>query len=269
MFKSKRNLILGLATIILFLGLGITIYLVRQNQEIRRKASSGSACEQSPDCDLVGNGQNSGSYTAARQITYVDITDQNSTRYYPGNTNDGCHDVHISGNQVTWNKIGPGPGCKDVSNVQVWLGNGAPSVSPTETTTPTPAQTITTSITPTTNLTHTVTPTRNPSLTATNTPTHTTTPTVPAGSTNTPTPTPTEPGRGGGDSPTPTSTATPTTTAQNSATPTPTTNNGVIAATSPTPKGDTLPQAGVGTLTIMFSAFGMLAFIGAGLLFLL
>ena len=165
---GMKKLLIGFSVFFLLVGTISTVLLVRYNQDIREKASSGADCDHSPDCDLVGSGQNSGSYTATRTIIYVDITDQNSTRYYPGHTNDGCHDVTITGNQVTWNKIGPGPDCKTVSNVQVWMGSG--------TTTPTPLPTNTPSNTPT------ITPTFPPGThTPTPQPTHTVTPTLPPG----------------------------------------------------------------------------------------
>jgi hypothetical protein len=150
-----RKVIVGFGVFLLLIGAISTILLVQRNQDIRRDASSGKVCQQSSDCMLLDNPGNSGSYQTPRQIAYIDITNQTEFRYTPGNTNDGCYNVSIQGNQLTWSKVGSGNTCKDISNIQIWMTNGttptptnAPSLTPTGTTgTVTPTQT--TSITPT------------------------------------------------------------------------------------------------------------------------
>lgn len=261
MSVKKRNIILGLATIIFFVGLGITLYLVQRNQDIREDASSGAACSQSGDCLLINNPGNSGAQVAPRNILYVDITNQDVFRFNPGSTNDGCYNVSISGNQVVWSKVGSGSSCKDISNIQIWMGDGISSPTPTltpTTTTPTGPATGT----PTGVVTQSISPTANPSTTLT--PTKTPTPVPSSSGTGSPTPTPSEPPRGGADTPTPTITLTPTTGDNPTSTPT----SESIVATSPTPGGDALPKAGVGTLTVLFSTLGIFVLIGAGMLFL-
>jgi hypothetical protein len=139
------------------------VYLAQRVQNPNEQAESGSECEQSIDCDLVDNAPNSGTRTVGRNIIYVDITDQEYHRYYPGNNDDGCRRVNISGKTVTWERYGSGSDCKDVSNVQIWMGDVTstftPSPTPIATLTPTtpPGQTAT--ITPTKSATNTVTPT--------------------------------------------------------------------------------------------------------------
>jgi hypothetical protein len=275
MEKRTRNILLAIATIIFFVGLGVTIYLVKLNQDIRKKASSGAACQQSGDCVLLNGPGNSGDYTAPRNILYIDITNQTEFRFNPGNTNDGCYNVQIQGNQLTWSKIGSGASCRDISNIQIWMGNGIDSPTPTPTT---PQSTVTPTLPP--GQTATPTPTRNPSFTATPTTqvTLTSTPSPSATKTGTFTPTaiPTDIPRGGGDTPTNTPTPTAQTTGANTATPTNGSNptntptSGVIAAMSPTPgqNGDALPQAGVGTFTWIFSGLSMIALFGGILLIL-
>lgn len=147
---------------------GVT--LVQQRQLLEQEAASGSACDQSPDCDLVDNAPNSGSRTVARTIIYVDITDQDYHRYNPGSNDDGCRRVNISGNTVTWERYGSGPDCKDVSNVQIWMGN-LPSSTPTTTQSPTPIHTSTPTPTKPPNATSTPTFTPTPKPTSTPTPT--------------------------------------------------------------------------------------------------
>lgn len=114
----------------LIIGTISTIILVQRNQDIRRKASSGAACSHSADCVLLDNPGNSGNHTAPRTIVYIDITNQTSYRYNPGDTNDGCYDVRIQGHQVTWNRVGSGSSCKDISNIQIWMGTGGNTPTP-------------------------------------------------------------------------------------------------------------------------------------------
>jgi len=143
---------------------GVT--LVQRQQLIEQQASSGSECQHAHDCILLDSPGNSGSFDAPQTIKYVDITDKDSHRYNPGQSDDGCRKVNISGRSLTWQKYGSGPSCKDVSNVQVWLGEEPTSIpSPNPTATPTPAGTST------------ATPTQVPGTTATPTPANTTTPT--------------------------------------------------------------------------------------------
>jgi hypothetical protein len=262
--NRKRNFILGFATIIFLLGLSVTLYLVQRSQDIRRDAASGAACTQSGDCVLLNAPGNSGTYSAPRNILYVDITNQDVIRFNPGTTNDGCYDVAIQGNALSWNKVGSGSSCKDISNIQIWMGDGISSPTPTTqaTLTPTIPQQI---VTPTTNVTVTPTipgsqqtPTTQPSITGGQTSTPT------PQSTATQTPTPSEPPRGGVETPTPTNTVTPTSVNNPTGTPT-----SLIAMTSPTPGGDTLPQAGVGSVTVLLVMLGTMIIMGAGILFVL
>ncbi len=135
--------------IILIAGVGVGVVLVQRQQDIREKASSGSACQHAPDCDLVDNAPNQGSYTAPGNITFVDVTDQDEHRYFPGNTNDGCREITIVGQSVTWNRYESGPNCKDVSNVQVWFTQSTSTATATSTATSTATATATsTSSTP-------------------------------------------------------------------------------------------------------------------------
>lgn len=139
-YGGKKIIATIFGIFVLIGGIAAGVLLVQRQQELREKAASGSACDHSPDCVLVDNAQNSGSRTVERSIAYVDITDKDYHRYEPGETDDGCRKVSISGNTVTWERYGDGPNCKDVSNVQIWMGQG--EITPTETpkNTPTPTQ---------------------------------------------------------------------------------------------------------------------------------
>lgn len=130
--SSMKNVILSTVALLVLLGAVVAgVVLVQQEQDIRNKAASGSDCQHASDCDLLDNPGNVGTYSAPGNIRYVDITDQDYHRYNPGDSDD-CRRVSINGNTLSWERIGDGPECKDVSNVQVWFDvNSQPSPSPT------------------------------------------------------------------------------------------------------------------------------------------
>jgi hypothetical protein len=142
------------------------VVLVQRQQLLEQEAASGSECQRAADCILLDNPGNSGSFNAPQTIKKVDITDQDVHTYNPGSNDDGCRRVNISGNSLTWERYGSGNTCKDVSNVQVWLGE-----EPTPTTPP--------ANTPTTAVTSGPTPTTPPGVTITATPIPSLTPTLP------------------------------------------------------------------------------------------
>lgn len=124
-----------LATIfgVAFLIGGVTagVFLVQRQQEIAERAASGKECTQSPDCILLEDRGNSGSFSAPRTITRVDITARYFHEYFPGDTDDSCYKVSIHGRELSWERIGSGPDCKDISNIQIWMGD-EPTSTPTE-----------------------------------------------------------------------------------------------------------------------------------------
>jgi hypothetical protein len=138
--------------LLLIAGVAAGVLLVQRQQELREKAASGSECTQSTDCKLLDSPGNSGSFTAPRTIDHLFITARDYHRYDPPGTNDGCYNVIINGNSLTWNRVGDGPDCKDISNIQVWLTGitietPTPTAEPTSTVTLTPTQEVTPSIT--------------------------------------------------------------------------------------------------------------------------
>lgn len=158
---DKKGAITTIIGIILLIG-GIIagVLLVQQQQEIRERAASGSACDQHPDCILLDEPGNQGSYTADRSITHLFITAKDYHRFDAPGGDDGCYRVTITDNFIRWNRYGSGPNCKDVSNVQIWLGEILPSPTSTPALTPTP--TLPPEVTPT--VTHPTTPTPTPTL---------------------------------------------------------------------------------------------------------
>lgn len=118
-YGGKKIIATIFGILVLLGGLTAGIILVQNQQNLNEQAASGSDCDQSPDCELVDDAPNNGSHIVDGQITYVDITDKEYHRYFPGDNDDGCRRVNISGNTVTWEKYGDGPNCKDISNVQI------------------------------------------------------------------------------------------------------------------------------------------------------
>lgn len=165
--RRNRFILFGIVTVLLLVGTISTIFLVQRNQELRERASSGAACSHAVgQCILLDSPGNSGSYTAPKAISYIDITNQTEYRYNAGNTNDGCYNVSIQGTQLTWSKVGSGPTCKDISNIQIWVSDMTPTPTQEVTSTPTPTLPPGTSPTPTSALSHTPTPTLPPGVTA-------------------------------------------------------------------------------------------------------
>jgi len=138
-YGGKKVIATIFGVLLLIGGVATGVFLVQRQQLLEQEATSGAECQQAPDCILLDDAANSGSFTAPQPIRLVKITNQSVYEYQPGDTNDGCYHVIINGNSLSWDKVGSGPGCKDVSNVHVWLGAG--EESPTLTPSPTPTET--------------------------------------------------------------------------------------------------------------------------------
>lgn len=127
---TKRDSKKVIATIfgVLFLigGVAAGVFLVQRQQDYRERASSGAECDQSADCILFDEPGNSGSESVTRTIDYLEITNKpgEERRYTQGNSDDGCYRVAVQDKNFTWQRIGEGPECKDVSNIQVWMSRG-------------------------------------------------------------------------------------------------------------------------------------------------
>jgi hypothetical protein len=79
-----------------------------------------SQCDQSDECSVLP-GLNNASYTASEPIeTFVIKAGKEYHLYEPGLTEDGCYYVDLNENHVSWEKVGHGSGCKDVSHAQAW-----------------------------------------------------------------------------------------------------------------------------------------------------
>lgn len=160
------------------------------------RSQGGSDCSKSPDCVLLEEPGNSGSYTNGRAIAYAVIkAGQDFFTFYPGETEDGCHEVEIKGNKIEWEKEGSGPSCKDIGHIQLWkvvASSPVPTASPVPTPSAVPSPTL--SPTPEPTVTSSPTPTPAPTVVPTPSPSPTTTPTVvpsPTVAVSSPTPRPT------------------------------------------------------------------------------
>jgi hypothetical protein len=161
-YGGKKILATIFGITLLIVGVTAGVLLVQRQQEIAEQAASGKECTQSPDCILLEDRGNSGSFTAPRTIVRVDITARYFHEYFPGDTDDGCYKVSIQGRDLSWERIGTGPDCQDISNIQVWMGD-EPTSTPTPTeppSTPTDGPSGTPTSTPTGTVT--ITPTEPP-----------------------------------------------------------------------------------------------------------
>jgi hypothetical protein len=149
-YQGKKIIATIFGVLLLIVGITAGVILVQKQQDIRERAASGSECDHAPDCILLENPGNSGSFTAPRTISHLFITAKEYHRFDPPGTNNGCYNVSISGNYTEWNRVGSGRDCKDISNIQIWLGTDvSPTPTPTPTIPPENTPTPTPSITPT------------------------------------------------------------------------------------------------------------------------
>lgn len=102
----------------------VTDIMVEEDDEcvILDQEEGSSQCAQEESCTEL-EGSNSGLYVDVygEEIkTFVIKAGKEYHVFYSGPTDDGCYNVIIDKNAVTWNKLGSGSDCKDVSNSQVW-----------------------------------------------------------------------------------------------------------------------------------------------------
>lgn len=133
MLPEKRSIITSTFILIMLAGAVVAgVILVQREQDIRNKAASGSACDQSPDCYKKDDPGDSGSYSDSqgRNVDYFEITHQGRVRFDSSGTDEnGCYEVNISGSSVSWNRLQNTNVCKDISNIQVWFTNQTPEPS--------------------------------------------------------------------------------------------------------------------------------------------
>jgi hypothetical protein len=171
-YGGKKILATIFGVALLVVGVTAGVLLVQRQQEISERAASGEECTHSPDCILLEGRGNSGSFSAPRIITRVDITARYFHEYFPGDTDNGCYKVSIHGRDLSWERIGSGPDCKDISNIQIWMGDEPTSTPTTPPSTPTePPSTPTDGPTSTPTGTPTTTPTGTITITPTEPPT--------------------------------------------------------------------------------------------------
>jgi hypothetical protein len=129
--------------LVLIGGVTAGVILVQRQHQIEERAASGRECQQAADCILLDEPGNSGEFSAPGEIVKADITAKDVFTFLPGLTEDGCYRVNIEGRNITWQRYGSGPNCKDVSNVQVWFGQPAATPTQIPEITPTPPPGVT------------------------------------------------------------------------------------------------------------------------------
>jgi Flp pilus assembly pilin Flp len=79
-----------------------------------------SQCDQSASCTCLP-GTNAGTYNGMDQIdSFVIKAGKEYHVYHTGYTDDGCYHVTIDGDMASWEKVGGGNTCQDVSHLQTW-----------------------------------------------------------------------------------------------------------------------------------------------------
>jgi hypothetical protein len=87
---------------------------------VLQEEEGGSQCDQSEDCSLLP-GINTGTFWASSKIeAFVIKAGQEYHIYTSGITDDGCYYVGLNNDMVSWDKVGTGPHCKDISHSQAW-----------------------------------------------------------------------------------------------------------------------------------------------------
>ena len=79
-----------------------------------------SQCDQSASCTCLP-GTNAGAYNGVDEIaSFVIKAGKEYHIYQTGYTDDGCYHVTIDGDMASWEKVGVGSTCQDVSHLQTW-----------------------------------------------------------------------------------------------------------------------------------------------------
>lgn len=81
----------------------------------------GSQCDHSEDCEVLP-GANNGNWDSGGETidNFIIKAGQEYHIYQSGITYDGCYEVDLDGPFVTWEKIGSGPQCKNISHMESW-----------------------------------------------------------------------------------------------------------------------------------------------------
>jgi hypothetical protein len=87
-----------------------------------QESQGGSQCDASADCSVLP-GLNSGTWNSTNGDVKVFVikAGQNYNIYETGSTGDGCYWVQFGESSISWNKIGGGKNCKDISHLQSWF----------------------------------------------------------------------------------------------------------------------------------------------------
>jgi hypothetical protein len=91
-------------------------------EQIANQELGGSFCEQHENCYHYDRPVNQGIFSiAGHDINMLVIKAGREYHLYEsGTTEDGCYNVTITGETVSWERVGSGPDCKDISHLQMW-----------------------------------------------------------------------------------------------------------------------------------------------------
>lgn len=109
-----------LGVVLLIGGVAAGVLLVQQQQEFREKASTDNLCEESPNCFVIDNPGNSGSFPISGIVFNVSLTTDQVHSFDPTIQEDGCYRVQIEDDHISWEKIGTDPECAEIVSIQVW-----------------------------------------------------------------------------------------------------------------------------------------------------
>lgn len=86
------------------------------------ESQGGSQCSQSEDCASLP-GLNEGTWDSGGPDIQVFVIKAGVDYfiYNSGMTGDGCYFVNFDGPEITWERMGHGPNCKDISHMDAWF----------------------------------------------------------------------------------------------------------------------------------------------------
>jgi hypothetical protein len=109
-----------LGVLLLIGGVAAGVYLVQQQQQFRQKASTDDLCEQEPNCFVINNPGNSGSYPVSGIVFNVSLTSDQVHSFDPTVQEDGCYRVQIEDGHINWERISTASECAEIVSIQVW-----------------------------------------------------------------------------------------------------------------------------------------------------
>lgn len=135
--RSVRGKIIAtvLGIVLLVGGVAAGVLLVQRQQEFREKATVDDICTQSPNCFVIDNPGDSGSFPVEGIVFNVYLTADQVHSFTPTVQDVGCYSVEIEDDHINWERQGTDPECEEIFSLQVWMledGGGGEEASPIE-----------------------------------------------------------------------------------------------------------------------------------------